>query len=497
MELQFEKREIPCLVKAVNRVQNLELTQEVRLPEDQSEAGRILGCHGQVLIRSKEWNRDALTISGGIMVWVMYEPETDAGIQTAETWIPFKMDWDIPANCPEGTVRAASRLRYADARQTGAGKLLIRAGVGILAECLSERRVPVFSPKEASADLELLKNHWPLQLLKESGEKVFTVEEELQLPPTLPGIQQLLHAYMDPVVTDQKVLGNRIVFRGNGNLHMLYVGEDGRIHGHCFELPFSQYDDLRDIYSENARADIRMAVTRLEPERNVEGNLVLKSAVTGQYLITDQQLVETLEDAYSLKRELEIHRAEADLPCILDVSRETMSVQIGLQKQTGEPVDVMVLADFPRYQRRGDTVELEQTGLAQILYYDNEGHIQSDAQKWESSHSIPADPSAVLEVLPGQVQVQIGTGINEDVQVRIPMQLVSMSGQGIPQITGLTLGEEKRVSSDRPSLILRRAGEEGLWNLARQSGSTMEAIRRANHLETDPAPGQMLLIPVM
>jgi hypothetical protein len=77
------------------------------------------------------------------------------------------------------------------------------------------------------------------------------------------------------------------------------------------------------------------------------------------------------------------------------------------------------------------------------------------------------------------------------------MQLVSMSGQGIPQITGLTLGEEKRVSSDRPSLILRRAGEEGLWNLARQSGSTMEAIRRANHLETDPAPGQMLLIPVM
>lgn len=497
MELQFEKREIPCLVKAVNRVQNLELTQEVRLPEDQSEAGRILGCYGQVLIRSKEWNRDALTISGGIMVWVMYEPETDAGIQIAETWIPFKMDWDIPANCPEGTVRAASRLRYADARQTGAGKLLIRAGVGILAECLSERRVPVFSPKEASADLELLKNHWPLQLLKESGEKVFTVEEELQLPPTLPGIQQLLYAYMDPVVTDQKVLGNRIVFRGNGNLHMLYVGEDGRIHGHCFELPFSQYDDLRDIYSENARADIRMAVTRLEPERNVEGNLVLKSAVTGQYLITDQQLVETLEDAYSLKRELEIHRAEADLPCILDVSRETMSVQIGLQKQTGEPVDVMVLADFPRYQRRGDTVELEQTGLAQILYYDNEGHIQSDAQKWESSHSIPADPSAVLEVLPGQVQIQIGTGINEDVQVRIPMQLVSMSGQGIPQITGLTLGEEKRVSSDRPSLILRRAGEEGLWNLARQSGSTMEAIRRANHLETDPAPGQMLLIPVM
>ena len=497
MELQFEKREIPCLVKAVNKVQNLELTQEVRLPEDQSEAGRILGCRGQVLIRSKEWNRDTLTVSGGIMVWVMYEPGTDGDIQTVETWIPFKQDWDIPSNCPEGSARVTPRLRYADARQTGAGKLLIRAGIGILAECLSERRTSVFSPRETSADLELLKNHWPLQLMKESGEKVFSVEEELQLPQTLPGLQRLLTVSMEPVVTDQKVLGNRIVFRGNCNLSILYAGEDGRMHSHCFELPFSQYDDLQNAHSENARADICMAVTRLEAERNEEGNIVLKAGITGQYLVSDQQLVETLEDAYSLKRELEITRGEAELPCILDVSREVIFEEITFQKQPGDLVDAMVMADFPRHQRRGDTMELEQTGMAQILYYDSEGHIQSDTQKWESSCSIPADASAVLEVLPGMTQIHFNPGANDSAQVRVAMQLVTMSGKGIPQVTGLTLGEQKKIAADRPSLILRRAGEESLWNIARQSGSTVDAIRLANSLEADPVPGRMLLIPVM
>ena len=91
MELQFEKREIPCLAPVLNRVQNLELTQEVRLPEDGTEAARILGCRGQVLIRSKEWNRDRLQVSGGVMLWVLYDPETNTGLQTVEAWIPFKV----------------------------------------------------------------------------------------------------------------------------------------------------------------------------------------------------------------------------------------------------------------------------------------------------------------------------------------------------------------------------------------------------------------------
>jgi LysM repeat protein len=38
---------------------------------------------------------------------------------------------------------------------------------------------------------------------------------------------------------------------------------------------------------------------------------------------------------------------------------------------------------------------------------------------------------------------------------------------------------------------------DSLWNLAKASGSTMAAIRKANQLTQDPQPGQMLLIPVI
>ena len=63
-------------------------------------------------------------------------------------------------------------------------------------------------------------------------------------------------------------------------------------------------------------------------------------------------------------------------------------------------------------------------------------------------------------------------------------------------VLGLELGEEQGKNPDRPSIVLRRADGTRLWDMAKKAGSTVEAIRKANALEGEPASGQMLLIPV-
>ena len=71
------------------------------------------------------------------------------------------------------------------------------------------------------------------------------------------------------------------------------------------------------------------------------------------------------------------------------------------------------------------------------------------------------------------------------------------SGHRTLVLWGLELGEENTSDPARPSLILRRAGEADLWEIAKNTGSTVEAIRKANALEAEPRQDQMLLIPVM
>ena len=75
-------------------------------------------------------------------------------------------------------------------------------------------------------------------------------------------------------------------------------------------------------------------------------------------------------------------------------------------------------------------------------------------------------------------------------------QAVTTAEEGMNMVTGLELGEMSRLDPSRPSLIMRRAGNDSLWELAKKSGSTVEAIRAANGLMEEPKQGRMLLIPV-
>lgn len=498
MKLQFQKKEVPCLQSALAQVQNLEQTQEVRIPEGAAGVQRVLGAWGQVILRSKEWQADSVRLSGGVLAWVLYEPEESGGLQCLESWIPFRMDWDLPGDTPEGCVRLRPLLRYVDARSVSAGKVMIRAGIGVLAECWCPHTAQVSLPQEDTGDVELLRSKWPVRLPKEAGEKAFELEEELSFPSSAPQPEKIVYFRMEPTVSDRKVLGNKLVFRGNGNLHILYLCEDGQLCSWDFELPFSQYTDLETGHSSDAQGDILMAVTRLELESNGEGKLYLKAGLTGQYLVDDREMLETVEDAYSPHRELEVRQETLELPVLLDSRRENIYGEQTIPAGADILADAVFLPDFPRQSREGDSVTLEQPGMVQVLYYDSEGRIQSASQRWEGSLRVPADQGTVLSALPMGTQPQVIPGPDSmTVRAEVPVQIVSTAGQGMPMVTELEMGERINPDPGRPSLILRRAENRRLWDIARSSGSTVAAIREANGLTGEPEPNRMLLIPVV
>ena len=110
---------------------------------------------------------------------------------------------------------------------------------------------------------------------------------------------------------------------------------------------------------------------------------------------------------------------------------------------------------------------------------------------------IAADENSELSAMPGVAQVQTGLGSGGvQMKLELPMDISSTADQGFSMVTGVEQGECRAKDPGRPSLILRRSGTKRLWDIAKDSGSTVEAIRQANGIQGEPAPGQMLLIPV-
>lgn len=491
MELKFQKSTVQYLNTALREVQNQEQTQELRLTGDLPDIGRILGSWGQVILRGKEWRSDGISFSGGAMLWVLYEPEDGTAPRWVESWLPFQMKQDMDGS-RDGTIRVQCALRFVDARSVSARKIMLRCGLSALLEAFVEDSGAYAVPGEIPEDIQILTGSYPLRLPREAGEKTFAVEETLE---GIPVSAKPVYYTLEPRITESKILGDKVVFRGSADLHILCAEENGKLRSRDFQVPFSQYADLRSSFSAEGQADIRMCVTSLELDREGEGPMMLKCGLLAQYLVDDRELLTLVEDAYSTTRDVQLIKEDLELPTILESRQMPVPVHGDIRQDGAELADVAFRPEFPR-QQRGENVQFLIPGQFQVLYYTPEGTLQSASPRVEGQWQMRSDENSRTDatVLPGTApSAVLGNGITLDASPVLQMNTVGTGG--IPMVTGMTI-TDREADKTRPSLILRRTGSARLWDIAKSTGSTVEAIKQANGLETEPVSDQILLIPV-
>ena len=499
MELQFLPNKIPCLRQIKGEAQTQEQTQELRLSDGMPDVGRVLCAWGQVMVRGKEWRGDDIGVNCGVMAWVLYAPEDGSQAQCVECWIPMSMKWDIPDTGIDGTIMCQGLLRSVDARTLSSRKLMVRATVCMTAQAYVPHEAVTYIPEQVPEDIQLHEKIYPICLAREAGEKAFMMDEELTLPSSAPAFEKLVRCSLQPEVTEQKVLGDKAVFRGKTALHILYRTPEGAMASWDFDIPFSQYTELQQEYGHQAQVQILPMVTSMETEPSEQGRFRLKAGLSGQYMVYDTQDVTVVEDAYSPDRTVSITVENVDLPSILERQGQRIRAEQTAPFGSSRVADVVFYPGCPRKQRKPDEMDMELPGIFQTLYYDTEGVLQSSATHWQGDLSIMLFEHAQIDIwcsASGKPQATAGedsTVLRGDVL----LDTVSSATEAMPMVTGLTVGDASPKDPARPSLILRKAGQDGLWEMAKKCGSTVAAIQEANHLQGEPDPDRMLLIPVL
>ncbi len=499
MEMQFERIPVDYLQRIVSQLRAQEQTLEVRLPDGMPDIGRVLGAWGQVIVRGKEWNGDNMAVNCGVMVWVLYAPEDGGGVRSVEAWLPFSMKWELPDSRYDGKILVSCLLKGVDARSTSARKLMVRANISAMGEAWLPGQAQVAVASQLPEDVEVLRAEYPVMLPKEAGESSFSVEEELDFPENGSTPEKLLYYSLQPQIEDKKVMSDKVVFRGNALLHILCRGGDGKPFTADYELPFSQYCELDGEYDQSAVVSIQPGVTSLDVAIEEDGKLSVRAGLVGQYLVSEQSVITTVEDAYSPRRPVTPQFEQLQLPAILDQTVQNIRAEQTVQKDMGQAVDVT----FNPYAGQPETTEtgvrLPLQGQFQSLYYDMEGELRSLQSTWDGAWSLNADQDTRTGVWlspdgrPTQMPGADGVQLRGDIAI----ESMTMAGQGITVVTGLEIGEMQKPDSDRPSLILCKKGNRRLWDVAKNAGSTVETILQANHLESEPDDEQVLLIPVV
>lgn len=480
MELQWNRSICPYLRRQVWEVQNQEETQEVRLSDGMPDIGQILCAWGQPILRGKEWKHDSIAISGGVMCWVLYAPEDGSEPRCMEAWLPFQGKWNLPDSQREGTIRTDICLRSVDARSLSNRKIMVRASVGVLAEALEEAEAEISMPDSLPEGVQVLRKTYPAVLPREAGERLVDVEEELPIPG---GVGKILCCRIYPQLQEENVVGSRAVFRGCCRVHLVYINEEGRICAHRAELPLAQYADLNRDYDKEATVCVMMAASSVEPEIS-ENGIHIRCGLIAQYVVYDRQLLTVAEDMYSPWQSVSPVIQELELPMVLDRTERELDLTPPNVMDAVKMVDCCFEPDQPILFRENGMLHGRMSGNYQMLYYDAQGQLNCACEPWMGQWEMAAG-----ENTEGFVWVA-------SVDPVVKMRVMTVAGERIAMLTGAQMGDKRELAPARPSLILRRTGEHSLWELAKQCGSTVESIMKANQLASEPAPEQILLIPI-
>lgn len=498
MELKFMKKPLHCMRPIISQLHSQEQTQEIRLPEAYPDIGKVLGCWGQVLIRGKEWRTTSMGANGGIMVWVLYAPEDGTQPRVMDAWIPIQCRWDFPEPKDDGVILLRSMLKELDCRGVSARKIMVRACVDTYAQAMDRGVTEIAEVTDLPQDIQLLNRSYPLEMPMEAGEKQLQLEEDLIISGTLPVIHKLISYGMSPSIQEHKILGNRLVFRGQAQLRILYMTEDGQLHHWETDIPISQYTELDKDYSSNARAWILPVLTALELDLTGDHEMNLRCGIAAQYMIFDQQMVNVVEDAYSPIREVIPQIQQIDLPVLLDSMLLEIPIQEQLRDGTDAVLNMEAYGGYPGVYMDENGANIRMDGQFRVITGDKDGGMNGECVRFEETLPLPMAGENRLQLWIGDAEKpdHVTSGGSYALHSSYPVTAQIYCGTTIPMVSELQIGEALEPDPMRPSVILRRAGNEGLWEIAKAAGSTVEAIREANHLSDEPANGQMLLIPV-
>ncbi len=501
MELTFQKNTIAYLQKLVSQVNTREETAELTIPEQEPDIGRVVGAWATAVVRSPELQPGTMTVSGGINGWVLYVPSDGGSPRTMEAYLPFSMKWDLPQKELQGDGRISCRVQSVDARMVGTRRILLRATVSCLGEVYGESEAEFYTLPDPPETTEVLKQTLPLLLPGELCHKSFRLEEMLTLPVGTPEVGRVVSWQFQPTITDGKVLGEKAVFKGICQFHLLYMTPEGRLSVWDTEVPFSQYGELTRHYEQEEELQCIPVINNMSLTKDEGGELVLQCDITVQCVVMSRHKLELVADLYALNRQTTLQSAALPVRTRLDHQSLRQVAEIPFPLHGATILECTVLPGSVRVVRQGDVATIELPVWGSLVYYDETGALQG--RQCRSSTTRELNLASGCQCLAqgmvcGPVQWTVDGG---GITVRAPVELATdcYADQELAMLRGAVLGEEVRPSDERPSVIVKTlSGDQTLWTLAKENHSTVDAIRKANRLQSaPPEAGKLLLIPVL
>ena len=504
MELELERTQRSGYETVLETTVTHEETMEMIVPDACPDILRICDTGGAVCLRSKEVLEGRVEVLGSVKASVLYLPDGEEGMRKLEVPMPFTCGVDAAGVTGQCTVVAIPRVTAAETRSLNPRKVLVRVNLAVAVQVYA----PVFGgictgvPNPEEAGVQQLVERYDSCVTACVQEKPFTFSDEIVLSGSKPEMEELLRHRLALQCGEAKVIGSKLIFKGEVQLQALYRAEGGALCTAEFELPFSQIMEVNGA-GEESTCQVQVLPTSSECILGGDGRtLSVTLGLLAQAVVREERSLDLLTDVYSTAYDLSVETELCQVDRLLDWGRKEQLVREILEvgAPAREVCDAYADIGTVTQSREGNRLTIAAEANVTVLYLSEEGSRTAVTRAVQAVCALELKEGAVCSCLCTCPATVFATPTSGGVEVRfqVDFQYTALESRSVVGVSALRMDETApRDTSAQPSIVLRMVGEqERLWDIAKAYATTQQDIMQANDLEDGTVPGgKLLLIP--
>lgn len=503
MELELKKNVMQCYQQMIETTISQEETQEAIVPDACPDILRIVSVCGQVCLSEKQVVDGQILVTGQVDTMVLYVPEEGEALQKMTVRIPFKCQTGGEPLVAGDEIFAVPTLKHGEARILNPRKILVCVDLMLEISGFQGNSLVLCCGVESASSQGIEERMESTEIHPLCGvqTKQFTFDETL----TLQGqneLEEVLSLRLSPVCHESKLIGNKLIFKGDTEVQVMYMDTEGMLVHSRHQLPFSQIMEMEDL-GEEARSTVSVVVESfyMNPAYGGGRDLELTLDLMAQARVRGEKRLDLLQDAYSISHHLDVEKTQHTL---VTVAEEFVAPQPLRQIfETAFPVQSVedswaAVGKVTQNREEGQLVFSCDVAIT-LLCCDESGAYNSLQFTQPITYKVECGQdiiSCCRCCCGGEV---FATAVTGGVEVRLTPQFEYsfVESRPVTVVSAGSLGEVRERGTSSVVLRLPQA-EESLWDIAKSYGTTTLQIIQANQLQEEGLPeGKMLLIPSM
>lgn len=481
------------------------------LPDYCQSIFKILKCKIVPKITSQRIMNGKLLIDGVAYIKIIYVGEESYQIRSITQKQVFSKSMELKENYENGFVTAYCKCDYVNCRVVNQHRLDIRGAVSIKAAVSAPKKLDIIS-KACGMGVQI--NNRKIVALSEKlyAQKEFSIKEEFELSYGKSAIVEMLDYQANAILTDYKIIQNKVIVKGELMLHTLYSsGEDQKPEIMDYTVPMSQIIDTVGI-NEDYQCMLTFDVTGIELSLKTDGDGECK-CFDAEFMVhasleaNRNDETQLINDIYSTGYEVQTNVSKVKIEQLVCVVNETVACKTCLKIPQSEINCVYdISCDFTN-----ESAKLS-NGCMELCGNMNVSILALDCENM---------PVMIDKVTPAEIKLECRC-CDEDVMFTPIVQIASVSynmvsGDEIEVraelrvcgnlyqycfydvVNAINIDENcKRERTDDAVLRLYFANcGEKVWDIAKKFNTSVQAIILENNLESDTLIEKgMLLIPI-